>query len=83
MQDLVVNENDILLQEIIDLNQNVQDALILLKIWLTQKNLGVSLMFIYNVYYTIVNIILNFRKLEILPTIYFLCTWYICSNNIK
>lgn len=44
LQDLVMNENDILLKEIVDTNQNVQDALILLKIWLTQKHLGVSFM---------------------------------------
>lgn len=47
LQDLVMDECEILLKEIIDVNQNVQDALILLKIWLTQKNLGVSSNFIY------------------------------------
>lgn len=41
---MVMDENEILLKETIDANQNVQDALILLKIWLTQKNLGVSIM---------------------------------------
>lgn len=41
LQDLVMDENTALLKEIVDANQNVQDALILLKIWLTQKNLGV------------------------------------------
>lgn len=41
LQDLVMDENTDLLKEIVDANQNVQDALILLKIWLTQKNLGV------------------------------------------
>lgn len=45
LQDLVMDENDILLKEIIDANQNVQDALILLKVWLTQKHLGVNLIF--------------------------------------
>lgn len=43
-----MNENAILLKEIIDANQNVQDALILLKIWLTQRNLVVSFVFIYS-----------------------------------
>jgi len=42
-----MDENEILLKEIFDINQNVQDALILLKIWLAQKNLGVSIIFIY------------------------------------
>lgn len=42
--------NEILLREIVDSNQNVQDALILLKIWLTQKNLSVSKKFIYNLH---------------------------------
>lgn len=37
-----MDENYILLKEIIDANQNIQDALILLKIWLTQRNLKVS-----------------------------------------
>lgn len=46
LQDMVMDENHILLKEIIDVNQNVQDALVLLKVWLTQKNLGVSLMFL-------------------------------------
>lgn len=40
LQDLVMDESEILLKEIFDINQNVQDALILLKIWLLQKNLG-------------------------------------------
>lgn len=48
LQDLVMDENTILLKEIVDANQNVQDALILLKIWLTQKNLGVRSIFITN-----------------------------------
>lgn len=48
LQDLVMDENEILLKEIVDSNQNVQDALILLKIWLTQKNLDVSGKFIHN-----------------------------------
>lgn len=47
MQDLVINENETLLKEIIDTNQNVQDALILLKIWLIQKNLKVSNFFFF------------------------------------
>lgn len=38
-----MDESEILLKEIFDINQNVQDALILLKIWLVQKNLGVSI----------------------------------------
>lgn len=42
LQDLVMDQNEALLKEIIDTNPSVQDALILLKIWLTQKNLGVS-----------------------------------------
>lgn len=42
-----MDENEILLKEIFDINQNVQDALILLKIWLVQKNLGVSIIFIF------------------------------------
>lgn len=46
LQDLVMDESEILLKEIFDINQNVQDALILLKIWLVQKNLGVSIIFI-------------------------------------
>lgn len=37
-----MDENESLLKEIIDANQNVQDALILLKIWLTQRNLKVG-----------------------------------------
>jgi len=41
-----MDENEILLKEIIEINQNVQDALILLKIWIAQKNLGVSV-FVY------------------------------------
>lgn len=41
-----MEENEILLKEIVDGNQNIQDALILLKIWLTQKNLGVSFNFL-------------------------------------
>jgi hypothetical protein len=41
-----MEENEILLKEIIDGNQNIQDAIILLKIWLTQKNIGVSFNFI-------------------------------------
>lgn len=40
LQDLVMDESEILLKEIFDINQNVQDALILLKIWLVQRNLG-------------------------------------------
>lgn len=44
-----MDENDILLKEIIDVNQNVQDALILLKIWFTQKNLSVC--FLINLLY--------------------------------
>ncbi|VVC45437.1 Hypothetical protein CINCED_3A008556 [Cinara cedri] len=40
LQDLVIDENTVLLKEIVDANQNVQDALILLKIWLKQKSLG-------------------------------------------
>lgn len=43
-----MDENETLLREIVDSNQNVQDALILLKIWLTQKNLSVSGKFVYN-----------------------------------
>jgi len=43
-----MNENDILLKDIVDANQNVQDALILLKIWLTQKHLGVNSIFTNN-----------------------------------
>lgn len=42
-----MDENEILLKEIIDANQNVQDALILLKIWLTQRNLNVGSIFIH------------------------------------
>lgn len=42
-----MDESEILLKEILDINQNVQDALILLKIWLVQKNLGVSIIFFY------------------------------------
>lgn len=37
-----MDANENLLKEIIDANQNIKDALILLKIWLTQKSLGVS-----------------------------------------
>lgn len=37
-----MDANENLLKEIIDANQNIQDALILLKIWLAQKSLGVS-----------------------------------------
>jgi len=49
LQDMVMDENYFLLKEIIDVNQNVQDALVLLKIWLTQKNLGVSsMLFLFN-----------------------------------
>lgn len=43
-----MNKNEILLKEIIDTNQNVQDALILLKIWLTQKNIVVSIYLFIN-----------------------------------
>jgi len=50
LQDLVMNENDILLKDIVDANQNIQDALILLKIWLTQKHLGVSSIFTNNLW---------------------------------
>jgi len=46
LQDLAMDESEILLKEIIEINQNVQDALILLKIWIAQKNLGVSV-FVY------------------------------------
>lgn len=44
-----MDENEILLKEIIDANQNVQDALILLKIWLSQRNLKVNTMFIHDI----------------------------------
>jgi len=50
LQDILIDENEILLKEIIDENKNVQDALILLKIWLAQKNLGVSFMLYFMVY---------------------------------
>lgn len=43
-----MNKNEILLKEIIDTNQNVQDALILLKIWLTQKSIVVSIYLFIN-----------------------------------
>lgn len=51
LQDLVMDESAILLKEIIEVNQNVQDALILLKIWLTQKNLGVRII-IFIIYWS-------------------------------
>ncbi|XP_050522298.1 nucleolar protein 6 [Daktulosphaira vitifoliae] len=38
LQDLVINSNEALLKDVIDANQNVQDALFLLKIWLAQRN---------------------------------------------
>ncbi|XP_050422991.1 nucleolar protein 6 [Adelges cooleyi] len=39
LQDLVADQNEALLKDVIESNQNVQDALILLKIWLAQRNL--------------------------------------------
>lgn len=74
LQDLVMDQNEALLKEIIDTNPSVQDALILLKIWLTQKNLGVSstpFMIFIKLY--LCNFYLNFRVSEILQIIYCLC----------